>query len=74
MEIAQKDKLAFVDKMRQIQNEKSALEFDYQWLYDKVKTVCFFVTLIFKNRNKIEADMKTLLTMIVIALIEKPID
>ena len=36
LESAQKDKLSCVDKMRQIQNEKAALEFDYQWLYDKV--------------------------------------
>ena len=36
LEQAQKEKLYCVNKMREIQNDKASLEFDYQWLCDKV--------------------------------------
>ena len=39
LEQAQKEKLVLADKMRAIENEKTDMEFDYQWLCDKV---CLF--------------------------------
>lgn len=36
LEQAQKEKLVLADKMRAIENEKTDMEFDYQWLCDKV--------------------------------------
>lgn len=36
LEQAQKEKLLLADKMRGIENEKTDMEFDYQWLCDKV--------------------------------------
>merc|ERR1711981_330885 len=37
LEQAQKEKLVLADKMRAIENEKTDMEFDYQWLCDKIK-------------------------------------
>jgi len=38
LEQAQKEKLVLADKMRAIENEKTDMEFDYQWLCDKIKS------------------------------------
>lgn len=47
LEAAQKEKVNIVDKMREIQNEKQALDFDYQWMCDKVFLFSIFSTAVY---------------------------